>query len=125
VPSLRCRPNPSSGDAPNLGRESPTFRRDIELIHFYQLKYYDQWLQVLREVQKVVPSTVGSWEEEGLRLRAVCKVYRNLADGPKSLRNPDDTFMHSGNTLDWKNKTGEMVAKLKPFSEFLMGAGVT
>jgi len=88
-------------------------------------QYYDQWLQVMREVQKIEPSTSGSWEEETYRLRAYCKVYRNLADGPRSLRNLDDTFTDSSRTLGWKQNTHSMVAKLKPFSEFLRGGGVS
>jgi len=78
----------------------------------------------MREVQKVEPSTFGSWEEETYRLREFCKVYRNLADGPRSLRNLDVTFTDSRHTLRWKQKTHDMVAKLKPFSEVLRGAGV-
>jgi hypothetical protein len=89
---------------------------------FNQMKYYDQWLQVLGEVQKVVPSDAGSWEAETYRLRDFCKVYRNLADGPKSLRNLDGTFTSSSHTLAWKKKAEEMVAKVKSFSELSRGA---
>lgn len=88
------------------------------------LQYYDQWLQVLREVQKVKASDDGDWEEEARRLRGVCKVYINLADGPQSLRNLDITFddPRYSETLEWKKKAGEMVATLKPFSRVLRGA---
>lgn len=89
----------------------------INLIYFNQLQYYDQWLYVLREIQKVVPSDWGGWEHECRRLRDFCQVYRNLADGPKSLRKLDDTFTGSRDILGWKNKAGEMVAKVKSFSE--------
>ena len=105
--------------------KSQKYQREISLICFNQLQYYDQWLQVLRKVQKEIPSISGTWETECNRLRIVCKVYRNLADGPKSLRNLDYTFTDSSDTLEWKNKAGEMVAKLKPFSEFMRGAGVS
>jgi len=88
-------------------------------------QYYDQWLQVMREVQKIEPSESGSWEEETYRLREYCKVYRNLADGPRSLRNLDDTFTYSSRTRGWKQNTHSMVAKLKPFSEVLRGGGVS
>ena len=123
--STKYLPEPFSGDVRNLGMKSQKYQREISLICFNQLQYYDQWLQVLRKVQKEIPSTSGTWETECNRLRVVCKVYRNLADGPKSLRNLDYTFTDSSDTLEWKNKAGEMVAKLKPFSEFMRGAGVS
>jgi hypothetical protein len=67
----------------------------------------------------------GSYSEETYRLRDVCMVYRNLADGPRTLRNLDDTFSGSSYTVVWKKTARDMVAKLKPFSEVLRGAGVS
>jgi hypothetical protein len=81
-------------------------------------------MQVLREVQKVIPSTSGDWKDETRRLRAFCRVYRNLADGPRSLRNLDDTFPDSIHTNEWKQDTHNKVAKLKSFSEVLSDTGV-
>jgi len=72
-----------------------------------------------------MPSSDGGWQDEARRLRAVCKVYRNLADGPKSLRHLDTTFPNSSETFEWKKKADEMVAKLKPFSELLRDAAVS
>ena len=121
----KCLPEPFSGDVHNLGMKSPKYQWEIYLICFNQSQYYDQWLQALQEVQKVAPSGIhSSWEHEGPRLRAVCDVYRNLADGPKSLRNLDATFMGSSDTLAWKKRAGEIVAKLKLFSEFSRAAGI-
>ena len=86
------------------------------------MQYYDQWVKVLREVQKVEPSEHGSWNEEAIRLRNFCKIYRNLADGPKSLRNLDDAFnTEHPDALQWKKKAGEVVAKVKSFSEVSRG----
>ena len=104
---------------------NPKYQQGIDLIHlnfFNQTQYYDQWLQVLREVQKVVPTSAGSFTDEAYRLRDVCMVYRNLADGPKSLRNLDGTFTSSIHTPEWKKKAGDMVAKVKSFSELSRGA---
>ena len=60
-----------------------------------------------------------------MRLRNVCKVYRNLADGPKSLRHLDTTFTDSHHTLQWKNTASEMVAKVKSFSEVVRDAAAS
>jgi hypothetical protein len=98
------------------------YQQKIDFIHLNQLRYYGEWLQVLRDVQKVEPSTSGGWEEECRRLREVCNVYRNLADGPNSLRHLDLTFTGSRETLKWKNKAAEMVVKVKSFSEISRGS---
>ena len=81
------------------------------------MQYYDQWVQVLRGVQKIIPRNEGSSHDLALRLEEVCRVYRNLAEGPKTLLNLDATFKGSGYTLEWKNKAKGMVAKVKSFSE--------
>jgi hypothetical protein len=90
------------------------------------MQYYDQWVEVLRKVQKVVPSTAGSWQDVILGHQEFGRIHRNLADGPRSLRNLDDTFGPNSNyTIEWKKKAHNMVVKLKPFSEVLNGARVS
>ena len=83
------------------------------------MQYYDQWLQVLREVQKgALPNTTGVHEELVWRLYDFCAVSRKLADGPKNFQNLDDTFStHRTDIPEWKVKAREMVAKVKSFSD--------